>query len=190
MTPLVPGRECGSCRACCVVTAIDSAEITKPSGVACRHAGAGGCGIYETRPAVCRDFYCGWRMSALIPDGWRPDRSGIFILFGKDGVPPRFGGATGITLMLIGNPLQAVRQPQLLDFVSGCVTQAIPVFLAVPGPRGHQAVSVLLNEPQMEAAGRENRAAVRVLLEQSLKRFAAHEFPPYVMTQQGIDVSS
>jgi hypothetical protein len=190
MVELVPGRECGTCNACCVFPLIDSPELTKLSGSVCRHSNAAGCDIYESRPGVCRRFFCGWRRNALIPEDWRPDRSGIFVTMGTENVPPQFGGAAGFTLMLVGNPLKTVRQPGFLDFVATFVSRRIPVFLAVPGPRGSHAASLLLNEPQMEAAVRQTRTAVKTLLEQALKRFAGHDYPPYVMEHGGVDVSS
>jgi hypothetical protein len=35
-------------------------QLGKPANVACRHLTAKGCGIYEKRPQVCRDFRCDW----------------------------------------------------------------------------------------------------------------------------------
>ena len=190
MADLVPGRDCGTCNACCVFPLIDSPEITKLSGSVCCHSKPAGCDIYETRPGLCSRFFCGWRRNANIPADWRPDRSGIFITFGTEGVPPQFGGASGMTLMLVGNPLKTVRQTDFLNFVAHNVSKRVPVFLAVPGPKGMQAASLLLNEPQMEAAVKQNRSAVRLLLEQALKRFATHAYLPYVMAHESTDVSS
>jgi hypothetical protein len=190
MVATVPGRECGSCTACCVFLTIDSPEITKQSGAICRHRTEAGCGIYETRPRPCQEFFCGWRRNANIPEDWRPDRSGIFITFGTEGVPPQFGGASGLTLALVGNPLQTVRRTDFQNFVANCVAQRVPVFLALPGPKGTRPVSLLLNEPQMEAAAKQNRGVVKALLEQALKRFAGHAYQPYVMAHHGADVSS
>lgn len=190
MVELVPGRECGSCNACCVIPVIDSPELTKLPGAACRHSQAAGCDIYESRPNVCRRFFCGWRRNSLVPEAWRPEESGIFVVMGTENVPPQFGGAVGFTLMLVGNPLKTVRQQDVVDFVAGCVLRRIPVFLAVPGPKGSHAASLLLNEPQMEAAARQTRGAVKTLLEQALKRVTAHDHQPYVMAHDGADVSS
>ncbi len=190
MVDLVPGRECGACNACCVVPLIDTPEFSKPPGAVCCHSQAAGCGIYETRPGLCRRFFCGWRRDANIPAAWRPDRSGIFITFSTENVPPQFGGAMGMTLMLTGNPLKTVRDTTFLNFVATCVAQRVPVFLAVPGPIGTQAASLLLNEPRMEAAARQTRSAVRALLEQALKRFATHTYIPAPMARESAEVSS
>ena len=47
--------ECTCCGACCV--APDIAALDKPLGVRCPHLTEGNlCGIYETRPQICRDY--------------------------------------------------------------------------------------------------------------------------------------
>jgi hypothetical protein len=190
MEDLVPGRDCGACNLCCVVPVIDSPELTKPSGSVCRHSKPAGCDIYETRPAVCRRFFCGWRRTTLVPEGWRPDISGVFVTLGTEGVPPQFGGAVGVTLSLVGNPLKTVRQSWFVDFVAGAATQRIPLFLQLPGPAGMQAGMLLLNGPELDAAGNRSRAAVKDLLERTLKRLSAHDFVPYEMAHDGADASS
>jgi ribosome modulation factor len=75
--PLVPGRECGACTACCFEIVIDDPALQKPARTWCANCGAGGCAIYETRPADCRTWHCGWRRMADLPETLRPDRSGI-----------------------------------------------------------------------------------------------------------------
>ena len=170
MDDLVPGRDCGDCNLCCVVPVIDSPELTKLSGSVCRHSKPGGCDIYEARPGVCRRFFCGWRRTTLIPEGWRPDLCGVFVTLDSAGVPPQFGGAMGVTLTLVGNPLKTVRQPWFVDYVAGAVAQRIPLFLQMPGPVGMQAGALLLNGPEMDVAAARSRAAVKELLERTLKR--------------------
>jgi hypothetical protein len=179
MEDLVPGRDCGACNACCVVPVIDGPELTKLSGSVCRHS-KGGCDIYDTRPVVCRRFFCGWRRMALIPEGWRPDRSGVFVTMEE----------AGLNLMLVDNPLKTVRQPWFVDFVAGAVTQHIPLFLGLPGPTGTQAAMLPLNGVQMQAAASHSRAAVKDILERTLKRLNGHDFVPYEMAHDGADVSS
>lgn len=78
--PLAAGRECGGCVVCCEVLPVDDREFQKPGGVLCKHCSSKGCGIYATRPAVCREWFCGWRRVAELPDELRPDRSGILIM--------------------------------------------------------------------------------------------------------------
>lgn len=43
---------------CCVLPAIR--ELGKPANVPCKHLTETGCGIYESRPQVCRSFECHW----------------------------------------------------------------------------------------------------------------------------------
>jgi hypothetical protein len=73
----VPGRECGECIACCRLPQIDAPELQKPAGVLCPHNNGGGCGIYESRPEICRDWFCIWRRVGNLPDAARPDRCGV-----------------------------------------------------------------------------------------------------------------
>ena len=77
-------RECGACTLCCKVMGIH--ELDKPYGVWCPHCKPGsGCGIYETRPASCRTFTCGWLSDETIPDALRPDRSKVVLYFSANG---------------------------------------------------------------------------------------------------------
>jgi Fe-S-cluster containining protein len=47
--------DCLKCGTCCA--APDISTLKKPVGVKCSHLdGSLRCGIYETRPAVCRDY--------------------------------------------------------------------------------------------------------------------------------------
>jgi hypothetical protein len=181
---LVPGRECGDCTICCSVPGIDKPEIQKPSGVACRHLCGGRCDIYETRPPVCRGFFCGWRQLADLDESWRPDRSGVFIEFESlDNVP-------GLNLTLVGNPLKTLRQPWLIDFIASGVSRNLPLLLTLPGPVGHQGAKSLLNTRQMREAASVSRGRVKDLLEVALKRLRQYDFKPHVMAHGGNDMGA
>ena len=79
---VVPGRECGTCTLCCKVVGV--LEIAKPSGVWCPHCVSGKrCGIYDTRYASCRTFYCEWMMQKALGPEWKPDRA-KFVLVNTD----------------------------------------------------------------------------------------------------------
>jgi hypothetical protein len=70
--------KCGACRACCTLLSIDEMgkKAHEPCGSLCKE----GCGIYETRPDVCRRFQCCWSMGigpSKLED--RPDRSGVLL---------------------------------------------------------------------------------------------------------------
>jgi hypothetical protein len=179
--PLVPGRECGDCTICCSTMNIDKPQAQKHSGVLCKNCVDGGCAIYETRPDVCRSFHCGWRQMPGLGDAWRPDRSGVFIEF------QQLDKDAGYSLMLVGNPLKTVRQPQVIDFVATNVSRNVPVWMTLPGPQGHQGAQSLMNTTPMRQAAAGSRAQVKDLLEVALKRLQAYPFQVYVMTNSGYD---
>ena len=83
-----PGRECETCIACCKILAINKPELRKASGVLCPHNTGTGCGIYATRPDICRTWYCLWRRIAALPDHLRPDRCGAVFSVDRH-LPPR-----------------------------------------------------------------------------------------------------
>ena len=146
---LVPGRECGGCTVCCVAPNIDKPEIQKVSGARCRHACGAGCAIHDSRPPVCRAFYCAWRTVDIFSEEWRPDLSGVLAMVETEGIPEHFDITTGIGLMLVDNPGKIVRQRYFQEFIVTGIMNSIPLFLSLPGPRGFQAATVLLNTQEM-----------------------------------------
>ena len=97
-TAILPGRECGTCTLCCKVMRID--ELESPAGKWCRHCIPGkGCGIHETRPPVCREFFCMWTYRKDIGPHWKPEKSKMVLCLELDGqriaahVDPSFPGA-------------------------------------------------------------------------------------------------
>jgi hypothetical protein len=78
-------RVCGPCTVCCTVISVS--EMQKPNYCRCKHLTESGCGIYETRPGVCRTWSCGWLLGA---EPWgderhRPDNLGL--IFTREQVP-------------------------------------------------------------------------------------------------------
>ena len=82
-------RSCGPCRACCTHLLIESKagystrldngeDVAKPAHTPCRFLSAEGCGIYQFRPIVCRQFLCDWRQGrqGFAADS-SPDRMGF-----------------------------------------------------------------------------------------------------------------
>jgi hypothetical protein len=185
---LIPGRSCGECTVCCVAPSIDKPEIQKPSGAACRHCLGGGCAIYETRPPVCRAFYCAWRTVDIFSEEWRPDKSGVLAQVETEGIPAHFEFSTGIGLMLVGNPNKIVRQKYFQDFVRTGIMNSIPLFLSLPGPRGFQAATALLNTGEMLEAVKQG--TIKDALEAVLKLLRGWNFVPAVIRHTGNDVSS
>ncbi len=71
-------RSCGECDLCCTVLRVDA--LGKLGGRRCTHQGEAGpgCGIYATRPGICRAYRCLWLQGGLRPAD-RPDRLGAVI---------------------------------------------------------------------------------------------------------------
>jgi hypothetical protein len=184
---LVPGRDCGTCTVCCTWPTIDKPEIQKESGVTCKHCTATGCAIYETRYPICRSYFCAWRCMDMFDESWRPDRSGVLAYVETEGIGEQFNFSIGIGLMLLDNPIKIVRQRWFQDFVVTGIMNSIPLFLSVPGPRGHQAATLSLNTEQMLDAIR--RGAEKDALEAAVKLLRNWDFPPAVITHGGNNVS-
>jgi uncharacterized cysteine cluster protein YcgN (CxxCxxCC family) len=140
---LVPGRECGGCGVCCEVPAIDDKELQKPEGAVCLHFAKGqGCTIYETRPQTCRAHYCSWRYMPNLDDGWRPDKSGVYITgLGED--VPEDHRTRGLKLVI--GSAQAIARQTFVEFICAMVENDIPIYLSIPGPMGHPGAKVLAN---------------------------------------------
>jgi Fe-S-cluster containining protein len=86
-------RSCGTCSLCCTVLRVD--ELEKRAGEDCVHQCADdthgtGCGIYETRPEICRAYQCLWRQGGLEEDE-RPDATGGIVDLETVGVGLRLG---------------------------------------------------------------------------------------------------
>lgn len=80
----VPGRECGACTLCCKVFRI--VEVDSPPGRWCRHCAPGrGCTIHDTRPQVCRGFFCQWFYQPGLGPEWKPDKSKMVLNLELDG---------------------------------------------------------------------------------------------------------
>ena len=94
---VVPGRACGTCTLCCKLIAVT--DLEKPPGEWCPHCVRGeGCGIYETRPAECRTFFCHWMLEKGLTADWKPEKAKFALVTSADGhmtafVDPGFPGA-------------------------------------------------------------------------------------------------
>ena len=167
--PLVPGRECGACNACCRLYEIPA--LGKPNNVLCDHW-QGGCAIYETRPDACRAFFYVWRQNATLDDSWRPDRAGVVIRATFDGIPPHFALRQGLVLDLAG-PGDAVTEPRLVQLVAGQIRRGVAVFLSVRGPLGFGAVKLLLNDRLAKSVAARDDAATAADLRATLAALRA-----------------
>lgn len=138
-------RSCGTCTACCVVLAIDTPELRKAPGVACRHCTGTGCAVYESRPPVCRSHLCGWFVLTDLGDEWRPDRSGVLISPCGIGIPAHYPLREGIEFLVLEGEA-AVRRPAFIGLIAHMLRTRVPAFIAVPGPPGYFPARVFLND--------------------------------------------
>lgn len=155
----IPRPDCGGCTVCCTALPIE-ADFTKPAGVTCQHCTTGGCGIYETRYAICRGFFCGWLLLPGLDENWRPDRSGILIrIIDRDELPEAYrGGGSGMHFTILGGEASITR-PGFADYVATLVRRDVGVWLSADSPR------TLINEYLKPAAtGHDNAALTAMLL--------------------------
>jgi hypothetical protein len=140
-------RQCGACTVCCTELKIQTPELAKKAGTACGHLMAGGCSIYDSRPPVCRQFLCGWRLLAELDDGWRPDRSGVLALRKAPAeLPAAWRHAPfGVEMNVIGGEA-AVTRPGFAEAIAALLARGVPVQLSARSP------STILNE-HLDAAG-------------------------------------
>jgi hypothetical protein len=80
----VTEKSCGECSLCCKTMQIP--VLNKPKDVMCANCNPGrGCGIYETRPEVCRGFQCRWLLDPAMGPEWKPSRSGLVLVMDAHG---------------------------------------------------------------------------------------------------------
>jgi hypothetical protein len=174
---LVPGRSCGTCNVCCVVLTIDDEAMQKPQGYRCRNTLPDkSCRIYETRPQMCRTFYCGWRLLKWVNEPLRPDVSGVLVRLQKevpvDGQPTRYG----VEFTLLNSA--ALKADGLAESVAAAVAADVPVWLSVPGPPGYTSSQARINDVLRQAVITMDKAAVlRILREARSKGLRGKPIP-------------
>ena len=163
---LVEGRRCGECKVCCIATHVDTKEFQKPPGITCPHLCAQGCSIYETRYQACREYHCGWRYLEFLSDNWRPDKSGVLLVFTpKDELPP--GYETGVSFILVAPPPSGFTRV-LHHYVAHLIADGVHVMLAAPGPPGEYPVVAFLNDELRDAALKRDYAPIEAVFTEAL----------------------
>lgn len=161
-------NSCGACSVCCKALTFELAGSLKPAGVMCPHCTAPkGCGIYETRPQLCRAWYCGWRYLGLGED-WRPDRSEILILL-REGPAPD-GLQNGVEFFLVGDREKVFWLP-LVKYIAALIEEPAPVYLSLPGDPGCASPWVYLSDiaALKDAIARRDLAATHAALRGALQ---------------------
>jgi hypothetical protein len=173
--PLVAGRDCGGCTACCVDLKIEDPALAKPAGETCRHCTGDGCGIYDRRPMVCQAFQCGWRRLPWLGDAWRPDRSGILIrsLDPAEACPddPAADLALSFDLRRADRGLIGMA---LAEACATLIDAEVATFLTVPGAPGAEAGRIELNVPLGPAVAARDGEAILLGLELAFEAAALY----------------
>jgi hypothetical protein len=160
---LVAGRRCGECTACCKELTIDDPALKKPGNVLCTHCvPKRGCGIYESRPQMCRDWYCGWRYLNWLDESCRPDRSNVLIQFSEEDIPLPYRQVGLVFNVLTG--VAAVKNRRMVDILGALIREDVPVFLSAKGPPGYGSTKVFLNTPLAGLARSRDGDAFRAAL--------------------------
>lgn len=165
---LVP-KSCGACSVCCKELMFDIAGRRILAGVMCPHAAPPqGCTIHQTRPEVCRAYFCGWHHLPSLSEDWRPDQSEVLISF-REGPAPD-GKSGGIEFELIGARDRIFWLP-LVEYIATLIADNDPVFLSLPGDVGYQSPWVYLNDvaPLKDAIANRDFAATTAALAQALQ---------------------
>jgi hypothetical protein len=182
---LVDGRECGSCTACCVALTIDEPELQKLPGYACSNCREGaGCAIYETRPKICREWFCAWRRLDWIAATLRPDRSGVLIIPFKQDTPPEGGAGFGLDFLVLNHA--ALKAEALPEALAKSVGDNIATFLSVPREPGNRSARAFLNEDLREDVARGQISELRrhVKMVYTTLKFLAESDPDQPITIQ------
>ncbi|MDE2581932.1 MAG: YkgJ family cysteine cluster protein [Rhodospirillales bacterium] len=165
LPPPLADRACGGCTVCCVALTIEDKDLQKVQGYRCPHMKTGqGCGIYDTRPGTCREFYCGWRQLKWVRGGLRPDVSGVLFQLRRD-LSAAIGAqriAVSVTLLTRA----ALQAEGLAESIAAGVAAGVPVFLVVPGPPGYTSAQAQINDHVHEAVRTRDKAGLlRILAE-------------------------
>jgi hypothetical protein len=175
--PLVPGRECGACSACCEWLWVDTPEFRKPPSTLCAQASPSGCRIYLDRPPICRAWFCGWRRFEIFPEDWRPDRSGVIATMKDTEIPADYEKRTGLIFLLFW-PLEMVLQTEFISLLSAFIDNRTPVFLAIPGPPGFKPLQFFANNLLEDANRAQDAERFLAVLLAALRELDTLEFKP------------
>lgn len=123
---------CGECRFCCKAMVVDDLEPAKPAETWCVHIrkDGPGCGIYETRPASCRQFKCLWLESQertpeyRLPLEMRPDKSRVMLCMAPDDIL--------VVRVAAGMRGHLNREP-MKSFLEGMIEGGVRTFVSVDG---------------------------------------------------------
>lgn len=139
---LIKDRKCGSCSVCCTSLRIEEPSLKKLADVPCHNLRTqGGCAIYNDRPQVCRNWYCGWRIMKIGPE-MRPDRSGVLI---------RFEGESVCFQPVIDDQVSALLEEEPLRVLGSLIANNVKVDISIPTKEGFCSANIDVTEHMSEA---------------------------------------
>jgi hypothetical protein len=162
---LVAGRSCGDCHVCCYALRIDEPDMQKTAGAVCRHLGAQGCNIYESRYATCRSWLCGWWMQPELDNSWRPDLCGVLLI--PETAPTPGFLAMGYKVQLVDE--KPLASPDVLNKLCGFIAGATPLYLSLEG----YPTKAFLNPALWPLVAAGNGPAIIAALAQMLRELMA-----------------
>ena len=122
-------RSCGGCNACCKVPRIDAPELQKPAGVWCPNCRPGqGCGIYDSRPGVCRDYRCVWLDTGFLAEECRPDQLKVMFSAEPNPLPSRPGKVCAVARSLAG--VDVFERPAVVNAIAALIRAGLDVHLS------------------------------------------------------------
>jgi hypothetical protein len=159
-------KSCGACSVCCKDLMFEMDGALKPAGVLCPHAAPPrGCSIHQTRPPLCRAYFCGWHYLPSLGEEWRPEQCEVLIsLRAPDGM------MDGIDFTLLGGRERLLWLP-LVRYLATLIADGDPVYLSLPGAPGYQSPWVFLSAiPALkDAIARRDLGATTAALEAALQ---------------------
>jgi hypothetical protein len=141
-----PERPCGDCVACCKVLNIDEPDMVKPADQMCMHCTGKGCGIYDSRPNVCRVWDCAWRRIESMPLSTRPDQLGVVFTIDRQGEPLTPFDRLYFVGRAVEGP-EALGKPEVTDIGVMLAAGPLPVFISWEGER-----QMMVPRPALAAA--------------------------------------
>jgi len=143
--PVLAGRDCGDCTACCTVLTVDTPDFRKPAGTPCRHLAGHGCGIHAERPPICRSWFCAWRRVAAMPDEARPDRAGLLVSLNFERAPRNCLEGVSITVRTLAGA-DAIDKSVAATILDSVCDRLIPVWFS-------DGAKKMLMHPDNDVAG-------------------------------------
>ena len=157
--------------------------MQKPQGYRCRNTQRdNSCGIYETRPHICRAFFCGWRRLKWVRESLRPDKSGVLVQLHGEVSTENGTRRLGVRFGLLN--AAALKAEGLAESTAAAVAADVPVYLHIPGPPGHTAAQVRINDVLRDAVITKDKTAILTILRKLRARGQAGKFKPIVFPRR------